>query len=190
MRPNDLIWNYVVSNYLLGETPPAFDILYWNNDTTRLPARLHSDFLDVFKDNLLTRQGQLQIHGVPIDLKKVSVPAFVTGGTTDHITPWQACYRTTQILGGEVTYILSTAGHIQSLINPPASSKRKFYTNPDNPTSAAEWQQGAEEHAGSWWPYWVEWLRQLHDGDIESPTEFGSADHPEIVAAPGTYVLE
>ena len=92
MRPNDLIWNYVVSNYLHGDSPPAFDILYWNNDTTRLPARLHSDFLDVFKDNLLTKQGALSINDVPIDLNRVTVPAFVTGGTTDHITPWQACY--------------------------------------------------------------------------------------------------
>jgi len=190
MRPNDLIWNYVVSNYLLGETPPAFDILYWNNDTTRLPARLHSDFLDIFKDNLLTQQGKLQINGVPIDLKKITVPAFVTGGTTDHITPWQACYRTTQLLGGGVTYILSTAGHIQSLINPPTSSNRKFYTNPDNPVSAEDWTKSAEEHQGSWWPYWAQWLKQLHEGDIDAPTAFGSEAHPEIVAAPGTYVLE
>lgn len=190
MRPNDLIWNYVVSNYLLGETPPAFDILYWNNDTTRLPARLHSDFLDIFKDNLLTRQGELVINDVPIDLKKVSVPAFITGGTTDHITPWQACYRTTQLLGGEVTYVLSTAGHIQSLINPPASSKRKFYTNPENPPSAEAWTKHAEEHQGSWWPFWAEWLKGLHDGEVTAPTEFGNAEHPEIVGAPGAYVFE
>lgn len=190
MRPNDLIWNYVVSNYLLGETPPAFDILYWNNDTTRLPARLHSDFLDIFKDNLLIRQGELSIKGVPIDLKRITVPAFVTGGTTDHITPWQACYRTTQLLGGEVTYVLSTAGHIQSLINPPASSKRKFYTNPDNPPSADAWRKQAQEHGGSWWPYWAGWLKSLHPGDIEAPVAFGSERHPELAPAPGTYVFE
>lgn len=191
MRPNDLIWNYVVSNYLLGETPPAFDILYWNNDTTRLPARLHSDFLDIFKDNLLARQGELTIHDVPIDLKKIDVPAFVTGGTTDHITPWQACYRTTQLLGSEVTYVLSTAGHIQSLINPPERSKRKFYTNPDTPPSAEDWAKAAEEHAGSWWPFWADWLKRLHDGeDVPAPTEYGNAEHPEITPAPGTYVFE
>lgn len=190
MRPNDLIWNYVVSNYLLGETPPAFDILYWNNDSTRLPARLHSDFLDIFKDNLLTRQGELRIKGVPIDLKRVDVPAFVTGGTTDHITPWQACYRTTQLLGGPVTYVLSTAGHIQSLINPPTSSKRKYYTNPDNPAAASEWLKAAEEHPGSWWPHWAEWLKSLDGDDIQSPVEFGNAQHREVCPAPGTYVLE
>lgn len=190
MRPNDLIWNYVVSNYLHGQKPPAFDILYWNNDTTRLPARLHSDFLDVFKDNALTRQGALAIHGVPIDLSRVTCPAFVTGGTTDHITPWQACYRTTQILGGDVSYVLSTAGHIQSLINPPGPSKRKFFTNPQTPVSADVWLDGAEEHAGSWWPYWTEWLRGLCSERKSSPTEYGNAAHPELAHAPGTYVFE
>ena len=190
MRPNDLIWNYVVSNYLHGESPPAFDILYWNNDTTRLPARLHSDFLDVFKDNVLARQGVLEIKGVPIDLAKVTVPTFITGGTTDHITPWQACYRSTQILGGDTTYVLSTAGHIQSLINPPTSSKRKFYTNANTPPDAEDWRQGAQEHAGSWWPYWVEWLNALANERAAVPTEYGNERYPELCAAPGTYVLE
>ena len=190
MRPNDLIWNYVVSNYLHGETPPVFDILYWNNDTTCLPARLHSDFLDIFKGDLLSQQGTLQIHGVPIDLSKVDIPAFITGGTTDHITPWQACYRSTQLLGGEVTYILSTAGHIQSLINPPTSSKRKFYTNSDTPPSAEDWLKDAQIHEGSWWPLWSDWLTDMCDESVASPTEFGNKNYPEICPAPGTYVLE
>ncbi|MDP6377433.1 MAG: alpha/beta fold hydrolase [Kiritimatiellia bacterium] len=190
MRPNDLIWNYVVSNYLHGESPPAFDILYWNNDTTRLPARLHSDFLDVFKDNLLSEQGALEIKGVPIDLAKVNVPAFITGGTTDHITPWQACYRSTQILGGEITYVLSTAGHIQSLINPPTSSKRKFYTNDATPPAAEDWLADAREHAGSWWPFWTEWLNALSNEQIPVAAQCGNERHTELCAAPGTYVLE
>ena len=190
MRPNDLIWNYVVSNYLLGESPPAFDILYWNNDTTRLPARLHSDFLDVFKDNALSKQGALEIHGVPVDLKRISCPAFVTGGTTDHITPWQACYRTTQLLGGPVDYVLSTAGHIQSLINPPGNSKRKFHTNPNTPADSREWLRDSEEHPGSWWPYWTHWLEGIDAEKKSAPTEFGNANYPELVPAPGTYVFE
>ena len=190
MRPNDLIWNYVVSNYLHGESPPAFDILYWNNDTTRLPARLHSDFLDVFKDNVLSKQGALKINGVSIDLAKVTVPTFITGGTTDHITPWQACYRSTQILGGETTYILSTAGHIQSLINPPTSSKRKFFTNEDTPAAAEEWLKGAAEHAGSWWPYWSDWLNTRSNEQATAPTQYGNENYPELCPAPGTYVLE
>ena len=188
MRANDLIWNYVSSNYLLGETPPAFDILYWNNDTTRLPARLHSDFLDIFKDNLLTKRGELEIKGVPIDLKNITVPAYVTGGTTDHITPWQACYRTTQLLGGPVNFVLSTAGHIQSFVSPPTSSKRKFFTNPKKPRSASAWAKQAQEHKGSWWPHWTQWLRSMDDGEVKAATKLGNASHPPLVAAPGTYV--
>ncbi len=190
MRPNDLIWNYVVSNYLHGESPPAFDILYWNNDTTRLPAQLHSDFLDIFKDNTLAKQGALQIDGVPVDLAKIDCPAYITGGTTDHITPWQACYRSTQLLGGEITYVLSTAGHIQSLINPPGNSKRKFFSNPETPPDCEQWLAQAEEHPGSWWPHWVEWQRNVNAETKPAPTAFGDSDHPELAAAPGTYVHE
>ena len=190
MRPNDLIWNYVVSNYLHGEKPPAFDILYWNNDTTRLPARLHSDFLDIFKDNVLAQQGTLQISGVPIDLSRVDIPAFITGGTTDHITPWQACYRSTQILGGPMTYVLSTAGHIQSLINPPSVSRRKFYTNTSTPPAAEDWLKDASEHEGSWWPHWSEWLSTISNEHRASPVEFGNQNYGEICPAPGSYVFE
>ena len=190
MRPNDLIWNYVVSNYLHGEAPPAFDILYWNNDTTRLPAQLHSDFLDIFKDNTLAKPGALQIDGVPVDLAKIDCPAYITGGTTDHITPWQACYRSTQLLGGEITYVLSTAGHIQSLINPPGNPKRKFFSNPETPPDCEQWLAQAEEHPGSWWPHWVEWQRNINAETKAAPTTFGDSDHPELAAAPGTYVHE
>ncbi len=191
MRPNDLIWNYVVSNYLHGETPPAFDILYWNNDTTRLPARLHSDFLDIFKDAPFSKQGAMCIRDVPIDIRRVTSPIFITGGTTDHITPWQACYRSTQLFGGECTYVLSTAGHIQSLINPPGSSKRRYYLNPELPRDPHTWRQGAVEHVGSWWPYWTEhWLKVRGLGERPAPSVFGNARHTPICDAPGTYVFE
>jgi polyhydroxyalkanoate synthase len=190
MRPNDLIWNYVVANYLHGESPPAFDILYWNNDTTRLPAGLHSDFLDVFKDNALATPGALKIEGIDIDLGNIRCPAFVTGGTTDHITPWQACYRTTQLLGGDVTFVLSTAGHIQSLINPPGKSKRKFFTNPETPPESELWMKNVSEHAGSWWPYWTTWLREQKGDERVAPTEYGNSEFPELCEAPGSYVFE
>jgi polyhydroxyalkanoate synthase len=190
MRPNDLIWNYVVSNYLHGETPPAFDILYWNSDTTCLPARLHSDFLDVFKDSPFSNPGAMDIRDVPIDLTKVQIPVFITGGTTDHITPWHACYRSTQLFGGECTYVLSTAGHIQSLINPPGPSKRRYYVNAETPPSAEEWRAGATEHEGSWWPYWLEWQRTHGAGTQPAPATLGSAANPGLGAAPGTYVFE
>ncbi len=190
MRPNDLIWNYVVSNYLHGETPPAFDILYWNNDTTRLPARLHSDFLDIFKDNPFRRAGALAVRNVPIDLKQIHCPVFITGGTTDHITPWQACYRSTQLFGAHATYVLSTAGHIQSLINPPGGSKRRYYLNPEAPADHETWRREATEHGGSWWPYWADWLRARGVGENVAPTALGNARYPPLVEAPGTYVFE
>ncbi len=190
MRPNDLIWNYHVSNYLHGDKPPVFDILYWNSDTTRLPARLHSDFLNIFQENPLCRQGALQINGVPVDLKQVDCDVLVTGGTTDHITPWQACYRSTRLFGGETTYLLSTAGHIQSLLNPPTSSKRSYFLNPENPATPGEWLEGATEHAGSWWPFWTEWLAERSGGEVDAPAEPGSETHPRIEAAPGSYVHE
>ena len=176
MRPNDLIWNYVVSNYLHGETPPAFDILYWNNDNTRLPARLHSDFLDIFKDNPFRRAGALKVRDVSIDLKRVVCPVFITGGTTDHITPWQACYRSTHLFGGPATYVLSTAGHIQSLINPPGASKRRYYLNPETPQDADAWRRDAQEHVGSWWPYWSDWLKTRGTGQHAAPDDVGQRE--------------
>ncbi len=190
MRPNDLIWNYVVSNYLHGETPPAFDILYWNNDTTRLPARLHSDFLDIFKDNPFRRAGVLKVRDVPIDLKRVVCPVFITGGTTDHITPWQACYRSTRLFGGPATYVLSTAGHIQSLINPPGGSKRRYYLNAATPEDSDAWRRDAQEHVGSWWPYWADWLKARGVGQHAAPTTLGSGKFLPLADAPGAYVLE
>jgi len=190
MRPNDLIWNYVVSNYLHGEPPPAFDILYWNSDTTRLPARLHSDFLDVFKDNPFSNPGLLTIRDIPIDIKKVTCPVYITGGTTDHITPWQACYRSTQLFGGDATYVLSTAGHIQSLINPPNKSNRKYFTSSQLPADADEWTRDAEQNDGSWWPHWSEWLAEQSGDKIAAKTRSGNKDYPAIMAAPGSYVHE
>ncbi len=190
MRPNDLIWNYVSSNYLHGESPPAFDILYWNGDTTCLPARLHSDFLDIFQDQALARPDGFAIDGVNIDLEKITCPSYVTGGTTDHITPWQACYRTTQLLGTKTTFVLSTAGHIQSLINPPLNSRRQYYLNEKTPSNAKKWLQGAESHAGSWWPHWTKWMKSLHGKLIPAPKHLGNKDYPELVPAPGTYVHE
>src|SRR5262249_33274943 len=121
MRPNDLIWNYWVNNYLLGNDPPAFDLLYWNADTTRLPARLHGDFLDLILHNPFPRAGTLSVAATPIDLSQVTCDSFIVGGTTDHITPWQACYATTRLLGGRREFVLSSSGHIQSIINPPGN---------------------------------------------------------------------
>lgn len=190
MRPNDLIWNYHVSNYLHGEKPPVFDVLFWNNDTTRLPAKLHSDFLDIFRSNPFSKPGTLEINGVSIDLTKVDCDVLITGGTTDHITPWQACYRSTKLFGGKTTYLLSTAGHIQSLLNPPTSSKRSYFLNDDVSVSAEEWANNAEEHAGSWWPFWSEWLKERANGETSAPANPGNEKYAVESAAPGTYVYE
>ena len=190
MRPNDLIWNYVVSNYLHGETPPAFDILFWNSDTTNLPAGLHSDFLDIFQGNPFRESGKLVIRGLPIDLEQVVCDAYITGGTTDHITPWHACYRSTQLFGGTVTFVLSTAGHIQSIVNPPERSKRKYYLNPETPADHEEWLQGASEHDGSWWLHWYDWVKKRAGRLKNAPKQLGSKQHPVLCDAPGTYVLE
>jgi polyhydroxyalkanoate synthase len=128
MRPNDLIWNYWVNNYLLGNAPPAFDILFWNGDTTSLPARLHSDYLDLFSTNPFRNPGALSISGTPIDMQRVKLDTYVAAGVTDHITPWKSVYQTARILGDETTFVLSNAGHLQSLLNPPGNPKATFMT--------------------------------------------------------------
>ena len=159
MRPNDLIWNYWVNNYLLGNDPPAFDLLYWNADTTRLPARLHSDFLDLILHNPLQRSGRvLTVAGTPIDLSQVTCDSFIVGGTTDHITPWQACYAATQMLGGRKEFCLSSSGHIQSVINPPGNAKAKYFLNPQHPVESGCLAAEARQHDGSWWGHWRDWL--------------------------------
>ena len=130
MRPNDLIWNYWVNNYLLGKTPPAFDILYWNADSTRLPAALHGDLLDFFKVNPLTHAAGLEVCGTPIDLKQVDLDSFTVAGSNDHITPWDAVYRSALLLGGDRQFVLANSGHIQSIINPPGNPKAYYLENP------------------------------------------------------------
>jgi polyhydroxyalkanoate synthase len=128
LRPDDLVFNYWVNNYLMGEQPPAFDILAWNADGTNLPGALHGQFLDIFRDNLLTWPGELSVLGTPLDLRTIMVPAFVTGAVTDHLTPWKGCYQTTQLLGGPSTFVLSYSGHIASLVNPPGNPKAHYWT--------------------------------------------------------------
>jgi polyhydroxyalkanoate synthase len=190
LRPNDLVWNYWVNNYLLGNDPPAFDILYWNDDTTRLPARLYHELLDMSLSNPLAKSGTLEVLGTPIDLTKVDRDTYVVGGTTDHITPWKACYATTQLLGGETEFVLSSSGHIQSLVNPPGNPKTKFYTNEKTPDDPGEWLGSAREHPSSWWPHWIEWLGERSGGLAPAPAQLGSESHPPGAKAPGTYVFE
>ncbi|TBV08640.1 class II poly(R)-hydroxyalkanoic acid synthase [Phytopseudomonas dryadis] len=188
MRPNDLIWNYWVNNYLLGKQPPAFDILYWNNDNTRLPAALHGDLIDFFKHNPLIRSGGLEVCGTPIDLRKVTVDSFSIAGINDHITPWDAVYRSTLLLGGKRRFILSNSGHIQSLLNPPGNPKANHFENGKLTSDPRAWYHEAEPVAGSWWPQWLSWIQERSGARRETQMALGNAEYPPMEAAPGTYV--
>ncbi len=190
LRPNDLIWNYWVNNYLVGKDPAAFDVLYWNNDTTRLPAKLHGDLLDLYETNAFTHAGALEVLGTPIDLSKVTNDAYIVAGITDHITPWQGCYATTQLLGGKVTFILSNSGHIQALLNPPGNPKASYFVNERYPADPGQWQAGAQKRAGSWWEDWRDWLGQRSGEKKPAPRELGSAQYQPGTPAPGSYVFE
>ena len=188
MRPNDLIWNYWVNNYLLGNQPPAFDILYWNNDNTRLPAAFHGELLDLFKHNPLTRPGALEVSGTAVDLGKVAIDSFHVAGITDHITPWDAVYRSALLLGGQRRFILSNRGHIQSILNPPGNPKACYFENDKLSSDPRAWYYDAKREEGSWWPVWLGWLQE-RSGELGNPDfNLGSAAHPPLEAAPGTYV--
>ncbi|SEJ57575.1 class II poly(R)-hydroxyalkanoic acid synthase [Pseudomonas sp. NFR16] len=188
MRPNDLIWTYWVNNYLLGKAPPPFDILYWNNDSTRLPAALHGDLLDFFKHNPLTHPGGLEVCGTPIDLQKVTVDSFSVAGINDHITPWDAVYRSTLLLGGERRFLLSNSGHVQSILNPPGNPKSNFVENGKLSSDPRAWYYDAQRSDGSWWPSWLEWIQARSGPQRETLTALGNQNHPPMEAAPGTYV--
>jgi polyhydroxyalkanoate synthase len=190
LRPGDLIWNYWVNNYLLGKKPPAFDILFWNADTTRMTAGLHADFVDMAVGNSLTRPGALTVLGVPIDLGKVTVDSYIAAGIADHITPWENCYRTTQLFGGTTRFVLSTSGHIAALVNPPGNPKATYHSNDDTSLDAKTWLKGAATHQGTWWTDVAAWLGE-RCGDLKpAPKELGSIRLPVLAEAPGTYVFD
>lgn len=189
MRPNDLIWNYWVNNYLLGKTPPAFDILYWNADSTRLPAALHRDLLDFFKLNPLTHAAGLDVCGTPIDLGQVDLDSFTVAGSNDHITPWDAVYRSALLLGGDRRFVLANSGHIQSIINPPGNPKAYYLESPTLASDPRAWLHDAQRREGSWWPAWLEWIKP-RSGPLKAPrSALGNARYPALGPAPGTYVL-
>jgi polyhydroxyalkanoate synthase subunit PhaC len=190
MRPNELVWNYWVNNYLMGNKPPAFDILAWNADGTNLPARLHGQFLDIFERNVMCTPGAMTVLGTPVDLATITTPTFVTGGTTDHLTPWTGCYRTTQLLSGPSTFVLSNAGHIQSLVNPPGNPKATFFAGAEPGDDPQAWLDAADRHAGTWWQHWADWVIDRSDGTIPASDHLGSPAHPPRENAPGLYVRD
>ena len=191
MRPNDLVWNYVVNNYLLGQDPPPYDVLYWNNDTTNLPAQLHSDYLDMGLSQPFSNPGEVEIAGHTADLTKVTADAFIVAGVTDHITPWKACYRTTKLLGSEnIEFTLSNSGHLQSLLNPPMNPKAQYFKNDNLDATADEWADAAELVKGSWWPRWAEWLGERSGKLKAAPKSLGSESFPPLYPSPGKYVFD
>ena len=190
LRPGDLVWNYWVNNYLVGKRPPAFDILFWNSDTTRMTAALHANFVDLAVQNSLTNPGALTVLEVPIDLGNVTVDSYVVAGVTDHITPWESCYRSAQLFGGTTRFVLSTSGHIAALVNPPGNPRASFHTGDDLTSDAEVWLQESDIHQGSWWTDLGHWLDDRSGAPRPSPKEVGSERLSVLADAPGTYVLD
>jgi polyhydroxyalkanoate synthase len=188
LRANDLVWSYVASSWLMGEPPPAFDILAWNADSTRMPAKMHSEYLRwCYLENRLA-SGGLELAGTPIRLGDVTAEVFAVGAEEDHIAPWRSAYQVTQLLGGPVRFVLTSSGHIAGIVNPPGP-KRSYWTRDDNPADPAEWREGATARPGSWWEEWAGWIGE-RAGERGAAPGLGSAKHPPLADAPGTYVLE
>src|SRR5690348_10045079 len=188
LRPNDLIFNYVVSNWLLGQDPPAFDILAWNSDNTRMPATMHAFYLrSLYLRNELAR-GVMEIKGQRLSLAGVKNDVYVVGAINDHIVPWSASYKTTGLMGGDVRYVLSSGGHIAGIVNPPGPKAWYEVAKPPNPATAQQWREAAERHSGSWWEDWAKWAGR-RAGRRTEPPAMGSEKYPAIADAPGSYVL-
>jgi polyhydroxyalkanoate synthase len=190
LRPDDLVFNYWVNNYLMGRKPPAFDILAWNADGTNLPGALHGQFLDIFAHNLLVKPKAYEVLGTPIELDRIKVPTFVAGAIADHLTTWQNCYRTTQLLGGDSTFVLSYSGHIASLVNPPGNPKAHYWAGGEPGPDPQAWLAGATRQPGSWWEPWADWVSGKAGELKPAAANLGSDQHKPLDAAPGRYVRD
>ncbi len=191
LRPNDLVWNYVVGNYLKGESPPPFDLLYWNGDSTNLPGPMYCWYLrHTYLQDELKIPGRLTTCGETVDLGRIEAPVFVYASREDHIVPWEAAYASTAILKGKKRFVLGASGHIAGVINPPAKGKRSHWTNEQLPPSAREWFEGATEHPGSWWTDWSAWVKPHAGKLVPAPKTYGGHGHEAIEPAPGRYVKQ
>jgi polyhydroxyalkanoate synthase len=191
LRPNDLVWNYVVGNYLKGETPPPFDLLYWNSDSTNLPGPYYAWYLrNTYLENNLIKPGKATVCGEKIDFGKMDLPFYIYGSREDHIVPIGGSYASTQVLPGKKRFVMGASGHIAGVINPPAKKKRSHWIRADGklPKSQDEWLKGATEHPGSWWTDWSQWLKTQAGKQIPAPKTYGKGKHKAIEAAPGSYV--
>ncbi|NBX73423.1 MAG: class I poly(R)-hydroxyalkanoic acid synthase [Alphaproteobacteria bacterium] len=187
LRANDLVWNFVVNNYLLGKEPFPFDLLYWNSDSTGLPAKMYRTYLrSMYRDNLLAKAGGYVLKDISLNLTDISLPAFIVGTREDHITPWRGVYKATQIYSGPTTFVLSGSGHIAGIINPPQHSKYSYWMNAETPASPDDWLSAATEHPGSWWPVWATWVKEFA-GPLQPAIQPGTHT-PTLEAAPGSYV--
>jgi polyhydroxyalkanoate synthase len=191
LRANDLIWSYVVSNYLLGGAPQAFDLLYWNGDSTNLPGPMYCEYVrNTYLENRLCVPGAVENCGVPVDLSRVDRPAFILATREDHIVPWHAAYRTLRLFSGEMTFVLGASGHIAGVVNPPAAGKRSYWVATEYSRDPDEWLAGAKEERGSWWPLWAQWLERFKGEARQAPEKTGSAKYKAIEPAPGRYVKQ
>jgi polyhydroxyalkanoate synthase len=193
LRPNDLVWNYVVGNYLKGEAPPAFDLLYWNGDSTNMAGPMYCWYLrHTYLQNDLKEPGRLTVCGEQIDLAAIEAPVYIYGSREDHIVPWEGAYRSTQVFKGKKRFVLGASGHIAGVINPPAKNKRSHWLGKSAalPSDAAQWMESAVEHPGSWWPDWAAWLAHHAGGKKPAPKAPGSRSHKVIEPAPGRYVKQ
>ena len=188
LRANDLIWSFVVNNYLMGRDPFPFDLLYWNSDSTRMPRNMHSFYLrNMYQKNLLCRPGGIKLDGIAIDLTRINTPVYILSTKEDHIAPWKSTYAATQIYSGPVRFVLGASGHIAGVINPPAAKKYGYWVNRTLPKTPDEWFAGAEQHEGSWWTDWSEWISE-HDDGVVPKREPGDGELEVIEDAPGSYV--
>jgi polyhydroxyalkanoate synthase len=191
LRPNELVWHYVVGNYLKGQTPPAFDLLYWNSDSANLPGPMYFSYMrDMYLDNRLREPGALTMCGQAIDLSRISMPTYVLATHDDHIVPWRSAYKTIGLLGGDLTFVLGASGHIAGVVNPPAKRRRNFWTNELLTDDADDWLARAAVHPGSWWPHWSAWLSEHGGSRRPAQVRAGSDAHPALAPAPGSYVSE
>ncbi|CAD6507467.1 PHA/PHB synthase family protein [Paraburkholderia sabiae] len=189
LRANDLIWPYVVNNYLKGKTPAAFDLLYWNADTTNLPGPMYSWYLrNMYLENSLRVPNRLRMCGTPVDLGRIDMPAYLLATEEDHIVPWRSAYQSTQLLGGDTEFVLGASGHIAGVINPASRNKRSYWTGGTPDSDAEQWLTGATRQAGSWWNHWIRWVKQHAGDEVKARTTPGSAKYKPIEPAPGRYV--
>jgi polyhydroxyalkanoate synthase len=187
LRANGLVFQYVSNNWLQGKKPPAFDLLVWNKDSTRMPAKMHSRYLRACYLNNEFARGEFEVDGRKLEPEKVDVPTYVLSAVDDHIVPWVSGYKTTHLLGGENRFVLSTSGHIAGIVNPP-SPKAKHWTNDELPTDPQEWKDNATLVEGTWWDDWTTWIAKQGGPKVAARTTLGSKDFPPIEPAPGSYV--